>query len=67
VVSTGAQRRDLLGFSTRRLRHLQFQPHSGRHPAERKDGTGHRSTASTPTSQSVWPAAGGRACGLPII
>jgi len=31
VVSTGAQRRDLLGFSTRRLRHLQFQPHSGRH------------------------------------
>src|ERR1700730_15129927 len=31
VVSTGAQRRDRLGFSTRRLRHLQFQPHSGRH------------------------------------
>jgi len=33
VVSTGAQRRDRLGFSTRRLRHLQFQPHSGRHRA----------------------------------
>src|SRR6516165_9404429 len=33
VVSTGAQRRDRLGFSTRRLRHLQFQPHPGRHPA----------------------------------
>jgi hypothetical protein len=31
VVSTGAQRRDRLGFSTRRLRHLQFQPHPGRH------------------------------------
>jgi hypothetical protein len=30
VVSTGAQRRHRLGFSTRRLRHLQFQPHSGR-------------------------------------
>jgi hypothetical protein len=29
VVSTGAQRRERLGFSTRRLRHLQFQPHSG--------------------------------------
>ena len=35
MVSTGAQRRDRLGFSTRRLRHLQFQPHSGRHQAIR--------------------------------
>jgi hypothetical protein len=35
VVSTGAQRRNRLGFSTRRLRHLQFQPHSGRHPGFR--------------------------------
>jgi len=35
VVSTGAQRRDRLGFSTRRLRHLQFQPHSGRHRGNR--------------------------------
>src|SRR5271166_6587611 len=26
------KRRDCLGFSTRRLRHLQFQPHPGRHP-----------------------------------
>src|SRR5215472_1255318 len=25
------KRRDYLGFSTRRLRHLQFQPHPGRH------------------------------------
>src|SRR5690348_103183 len=25
------KRRDCLGFSTRRLRHLQFQPHPGRH------------------------------------
>jgi hypothetical protein len=25
------KRRDCLGFSTRRLRHLQFQPHLGRH------------------------------------
>src|SRR5207248_1071375 len=25
--------RDRFGFSTRRLRHLQFQPYSGRHPA----------------------------------
>src|SRR6516164_8726492 len=32
VVSTGAQRRDRLGFSTRRLRHLQFQPNPRRHP-----------------------------------
>jgi hypothetical protein len=28
------QRRDCLGFSTRRLRHLQFQPHPGRHRGE---------------------------------
>jgi 4-hydroxyphenylacetate 3-monooxygenase len=25
------QRRDRLGFNTRRLRHLEFQPHPGRH------------------------------------
>src|SRR6516165_4476041 len=31
VVSTGARAPDRLGFSTRRLRHLQFQPNSGRH------------------------------------
>src|SRR6516225_7159343 len=43
VVSTGAQRRDRLGFSTRRLRHLQFQPNPRRHlgpfqPAEGSSG-----------------------------
>jgi hypothetical protein len=30
VVSTGAPTPDRLGFSTRRLRHLQFQPNPGR-------------------------------------
>src|ERR1700730_8648080 len=28
------KRRDCLGFRTRRLRHLQFQPHPGRHPRD---------------------------------
>jgi len=58
VVSTGAQRRDRLGFSTRRLRHLQFQPHSGRNlvgagfelsvPGERGDGFEPSSVTSSP-------------------
>ena len=33
VVSTGAPTPDRLGFSTRRLRHRQFQPNPGRHHA----------------------------------
>src|SRR5207248_3332071 len=36
VVSTGAPTPGCLGFSTRRLRHLQFQPHPGRHPEGRR-------------------------------
>src|SRR6516164_4389791 len=32
VVSTGARTPDRWGFNTRRLRHLQFQPHPRRHP-----------------------------------
>src|SRR6202040_410208 len=33
------KRRDCLGFSTRRLRHLQFQPHPGRHRLVDRSGT----------------------------
>jgi predicted transcriptional regulator len=36
VVSTPTrERRDPLGFNTRRLRHREFQPHPGRHPVHR--------------------------------
>src|SRR6516225_4225599 len=53
VVSTGAQRRDRLGFSTRRLRHLQFQPHPGRHPRQSRAFVSAGVTAALLASASI--------------